>query len=70
MFKILIKPLHFHGLVKPLMRTVIGARPSTVPTHRNELLPFTINNLWDNPGMFFPFFDFFHFFHFFYFHKK
>ncbi len=25
-------------------------RASDVPTHRGELLPFTINNLWNNPG--------------------
>jgi hypothetical protein len=26
-----------------------AVRPSHVITHRNELLPFTPNNLWDNP---------------------
>ncbi|EAR99460.1 ribosomal protein L15, putative (macronuclear) [Tetrahymena thermophila SB210] len=28
----------------------IKQRPNDVPTHRNELLPFTLNNLWNNPG--------------------
>ena len=25
-------------------------RPANVLTHRNELKPFTVNNLWNNPG--------------------
>jgi len=30
-------------------RSYYGPRPAEVPTHRNELLPFTQNNIWDNP---------------------
>lgn len=29
---------------------VKAMRKADVLTHRNELKPFTINNLWDNPG--------------------
>lgn len=49
-FKSLLKPFHFRALARPVLRNVLAARDSRVPTHRNELLPFTINNLWDNPG--------------------
>eukprot|EP01017_Pseudomicrothorax_dubius_P027985 TRINITY_DN3284_c0_g1_i1.p1 TRINITY_DN3284_c0_g1~~TRINITY_DN3284_c0_g1_i1.p1 ORF type:complete len:303 (-),score=53.08 TRINITY_DN3284_c0_g1_i1:69-977(-) len=43
-------PVRVPQLAFQSVRGVIGARPSTYPTHRNELLPFTINNLWDNKG--------------------
>lgn len=29
---------------------MIAERKSNIPTHRNEFLPFTMNNLWDNKG--------------------
>lgn len=33
----------------------IKQRSNDVPTHRNELLPFTMNNLWNNPGSLYTF---------------
>ena len=34
----------------PKFNVVKSIRPSSVLTHRNELKPFSANNLWDNPG--------------------
>ena len=28
----------------------VNPRKADVLTHRGELLPFTVNNVWDNPG--------------------
>lgn len=30
--------------------TLRAERLDSVPTHRDEFLPFTFNNIWDNPG--------------------
>jgi hypothetical protein len=44
--KIIRKPLN----IFPKFNFVLKVRPTEVKTHRDEFKPFTINNLWDNPG--------------------
>jgi hypothetical protein len=46
------KNAYFRALTPKILRfNVMAPRKASVLTHRNELLPFTINNLWDNPGI-------------------
>eukprot|EP01015_Nassula_variabilis_P013691 TRINITY_DN2127_c0_g1_i5.p1 TRINITY_DN2127_c0_g1~~TRINITY_DN2127_c0_g1_i5.p1 ORF type:complete len:299 (+),score=41.88 TRINITY_DN2127_c0_g1_i5:125-1021(+) len=44
---LLQRPSLYFQFVKGLFKK---ARTADIPTHREELLPFTISNLWDNPG--------------------
>ena len=41
-FKFLTQTVYFNFAKK--------AKSNLVPTHRNELKPFSANNFWDNPG--------------------